>query len=121
MILQKIIYTHPDLLPRFCKINLSNTKNSAGIFFPGLINLLWLLINVIEDDCQFLGVLMRLSTRCEICRNVEMFTMKNNTIIVIWFLCDVQNYAESEVGIILFNLHNLSHRTLPHSINYVLV
>ena len=53
--------------------------------------------------------------------NVEMFTMKNNTIIVTWFLCDVQNYAESEVGIILFNLHNLSHRTLPHSIDYVLV
>ena len=25
-----------------------------------------LIINVIEDDSQFLGVLMRLSTRCEI-------------------------------------------------------
>ena len=26
--------------------------------------------------------------------NVEMFTMKNNAIIVIWFLSDVQNYAD---------------------------
>ena len=26
--------------------------------------------------------------------NVEMFTIKNNTIIVIWFLCDAQNYAD---------------------------
>ena len=59
-------------LARFCKVNLSNAKHSAGIFFPCLINLRWLRaimalnINVIEDDCQFLGVLMRLSTRCEI-------------------------------------------------------
>ena len=27
-------------------------------------------------------------------KNVEMFTMKNNIIIVIWFLYDVQNYAD---------------------------
>ena len=26
--------------------------------------------------------------------NVEMFKMKNNTITVIWFLYDVQNYAD---------------------------
>ena len=38
---KRLVYTHPDLLARFCKINLSNAKNSAGIFFPGLINLRW--------------------------------------------------------------------------------
>ena len=30
-------------------------------------------INVIEDDCQFLGVLMRLSTRCEIWLTLGLF------------------------------------------------
>ena len=53
---------------------------------------------------------------------VEMFKTKNNTIIVIWFLyiwCAELRW--SEVGIILFNLYNLSHRTLPHSIIYALV
>ena len=27
-------------------------------------------------------------------KKVDVFTMKNNTIIVIWFLYDVQNYAD---------------------------
>ena len=51
---------------------------------------------------------------------VEMFKTKNNTIIVIWFLyiwCAELRW--SEVGIILFNLHNLSHRTLPHEKNEI--
>ena len=30
-------------------------------------------INVIEDDCQFLGVLMRLSTQCEIWFTLGLF------------------------------------------------
>ena len=30
-------------------------------------------INVIEDDCQFLGVLMRLSTRCKIWFTLGLF------------------------------------------------
>ena len=33
------IYTHPDLLAKFCKVNLSNTKNLGRIYIPGLINL----------------------------------------------------------------------------------
>ena len=61
---KRLFYTHPDLLARFCKVNLSNAKKF------GLINQRWsraiILINVIEDDCQFLGVHMRLSTRCKI-------------------------------------------------------
>ena len=36
---KRLVYTHPDLLGRFCKVNLSNAKNSCLIFFPGLINL----------------------------------------------------------------------------------
>ena len=52
------------------EVNLSNAKNSAWFFFPGLINLgdqePLCLLNVIEDDCYFLGVHMRLSTRCKI-------------------------------------------------------
>ena len=31
-------------------------------------------INVIKDDCQFLDVLMRLSTRCEIWFTPGLFT-----------------------------------------------
>ena len=36
---ERLVYTHPDLLARFCKVNLSNAKNSCLILFPGLINL----------------------------------------------------------------------------------
>ena len=62
----------PDLLARICKVNLSNAKKFSLICFPricfrGLIYCdqepLWLL-NVIEDGCYFLGVHIRLSTRC---------------------------------------------------------
>ena len=60
---KRLVYTNPDLLASFCKVNLSNAKNRPN-FFSGLINLRWL--NVIEDDCQFLGVYTRLSTWCKI-------------------------------------------------------
>ena len=66
---KRLLYTSPDLLARFCKVNMSNGKNSAWFCLPGLIYCdqepLWLL-NVIEDDCYFLGVHIRLSTRCKI-------------------------------------------------------
>ena len=63
----RLVYTSPDLLARFCKVNLSNAKTSASFVFqefvfPGLIYCdqepLWL--------CYFLGVHIRLSTRCKI-------------------------------------------------------
>ena len=66
---KRLVYTHPDLLARFCKVNLSNAKNLVWFFFPGLINLRWsraIIINVIEDDYQFLGVHIRLSIRWSI-------------------------------------------------------
>ena len=66
---KRLVYTSPDLLARFCTVNMSNGKNSAWFCLPGLIYCdqepLWLL-NVIEDDCYFLGVHIRLSTRCKI-------------------------------------------------------
>ena len=34
---KRLVYTHPDLLVRFCKINLSSAKKLGLIFFPGLI------------------------------------------------------------------------------------
>ena len=65
---KRLVYTSPDLLARFCKVNLSNAKNSAWfgfqyiICFPGLIYCdqepLWL--------CCFLGVHIRRSTRRKI-------------------------------------------------------
>ena len=71
---KRLVYTSPDLLARFCKVNLSNAKKFGLICFPricfrGLIYCdqepLWLL-NVIEDVCYFLGVhIFRLSTRCK--------------------------------------------------------
>ena len=66
----------PDLLARLCKVNLSNAKKIGLIFFPGLINLTvpLRLLNVIEDDCYFLGVHMRLSTRCKILFTLGLFT-----------------------------------------------
>ena len=30
---KRLLYTPPDLLARFCKVNLSNTKNLACFFF----------------------------------------------------------------------------------------
>ena len=64
---KRLVYTSPDLLARFCKVNLSNAKTSASFVFqefvfPGLIYCdqepLWL--------CYFLGVHIRLLTRCKI-------------------------------------------------------
>ena len=56
---KRLVYTSPDVLARFCKVNLSNGKKFGLICLPGLIYCdqepLWLL-NVIEDDCYFLGV-----------------------------------------------------------------
>ena len=73
-------FTRPhDLLARFCKVNLSNAKYSA--WFPGLIYCdqepLWL---VIEDDCYFLGVHIRLSTRCKI-----KFTLRWTSVCKLFF------------------------------------
>ena len=79
---KRLVYTQPDLLARFCKVNLSNAKKFGlicfpRICFPGLIYCdqepLWLL-NVIEDDCYFLGVHMRLSTRCKILFTLGLFS-----------------------------------------------
>ena len=70
---KRLVYTPPDLLARFCKVNLSNTKKLGLICLPRICfhgqiycdqEPLWLL-NVIEDDCYFLGVQIRLSTRCK--------------------------------------------------------
>ena len=70
---KRLVYTPPDLLPRICKVNLSNAEKFGlicfpRIFFRGLIYCdqepLWLL-NVIEDVSYFLGVHIRLSTRCK--------------------------------------------------------
>ena len=68
---KRLVCTHPDLLARICK--LVELKKFGlicfpRICFPGLIYCdqepLWLL-NVIEDDCYFLGVHTRLSSRCK--------------------------------------------------------
>ena len=64
---KRLVYTSPNLLAGFCKVNLSNAKTSASFVFqefvfPGLIYCdqepLWL--------CYFLGVHIRLLTRCKI-------------------------------------------------------
>ena len=34
---KRLFYTSPDLLARFCKVNLSNAKKFRLICFPGLI------------------------------------------------------------------------------------
>ena len=73
---KRLVCTSPDLLARFCIINCKLVERKKlglicfpRICFPGLIYCdqepFWLL-NVIEDDCYFLGVHIRLSTRCKI-------------------------------------------------------
>ena len=62
---KRLVHTHPDLLARFCKLNLIVKRKKIWpdlvicfprICFPGLIYCdqepLWLL-NVVEDDCYF--------------------------------------------------------------------
>ena len=69
---KRLAYTSPDLLARLCKL-VERKKFGLICFlricFPGLIYCdrepLWLL-NVIEDDCYFLGLNVRLLTRCKI-------------------------------------------------------
>ena len=34
---KRLVYTHPDLLARFCKVNLSNAKNSAWFVFQEFV------------------------------------------------------------------------------------
>ena len=57
---KRLAHTSPDLLARFCKENLSNVKNSAWFVFLMYCDRepLWL--------CYFLGVHIRLSSRCKI-------------------------------------------------------
>ena len=71
---EMLVYTHPELLARFLLSKLVERKKFGLTCFPrirflGLIyrdqELLWLL-NVIEDDCYFLGAYIRLSIRCKI-------------------------------------------------------
>ena len=53
---KRLVYTSPDLLARFCKVNLLNAKNSASFVFLMYCEQepLWL--------CYFLGVHIRLSS-----------------------------------------------------------
>ena len=82
-----MVYTHPDLLARFCKVEFSKAKKIQPVFFCFVLfcflfskaeliygdqEPLWLL-NVIEDDCHVLGVHIRLSTRCKICFTLGLF------------------------------------------------
>ena len=59
--------------PQICwLVNLSNAKNSAWFFSRPDQEPLWLL-NVIEDDCYFLGVHIKPSTRCKIWFSLALF------------------------------------------------
>ena len=71
---EMLVYTHPELLARFCRENLSKAKIRPDLFSKKSFSrpviycdqeLLWLL-NVIGDDCYFLGVYIQLSIRCNI-------------------------------------------------------
>ena len=73
--INRLVYTPPDLLVRFCKVNFSKAKNSACFVFQAL-NLLWSrviitwLLNVIEDIYLIIYYIY-LITRC------RMFHSKN--------------------------------------------
>ena len=79
-----LAYTSPDLLARFCKVNLTNTKNPAWFFILAslldkgmqpinykcvkLANLLWSRAIMALDSSKVIaiGVHIRLLTRCKI-------------------------------------------------------
>ena len=69
-------FTRPRLIGKILYSKLVERKKFGLICFPGLIYCdqepLWLL-NVIEDDCYFLGVHIRLSTRCKIWFTLGLF------------------------------------------------
>ena len=62
---KRLVYTSPDLWARFVKQTCRTQKIRPDLFFYCDQEPLWLL-NVIEDDCYFLGVHIRLSARYEI-------------------------------------------------------
>ena len=78
---KRLDYTPPDLLARFCKSKVVERKKFGLIWFPRICfpGLIYCdqeplcLFNVIEDDCYFLGVHRRLSTRCKIWFTLGLF------------------------------------------------
>ena len=74
---KRLVYTHPDLLTRFYKVNLSNAKKLAWVFLP-LINLRWSrAIMALKCDRRWLPVFkvhIRLSTRCKIWFTLGLFS-----------------------------------------------
>ena len=61
---KRLVYTPPDFVKQTCRKQKIRSDLFSKNFFPGLIYChqepLWLL-NVIEDDCYFLGLHIRLS------------------------------------------------------------
>ena len=118
---KRLVYTSPDLLARFCKINCKLVERKTfGLIcfprscFPGLIYCdqgpLWLL-NVIEDDCYFWGVHIRLSTRCKI-----KFTLSLDCLQIIFSLKSLRLSLKShECALKLTDLWNTS---LLFDLNY---
>ena len=93
-------FTRPQICWQdFVKLKLSNAKNSAwfvskNLFSPGLIYCYQeplCLFNVIEEDCYFLGVHIRLSTRCKIWftlrLSVNYFSLKPLSLSLKWHEC----------------------------------
>ena len=78
---KRLVYTPPDLLANFVKFKTCRTPKIRPDFFSKNLfsrliycdqEPLWLL-NVIEDDCYFLGVHIRLSTGCKIWFTLGLF------------------------------------------------
>ena len=75
---KRLVYTPPDLLARFCKSKVVERKKFGLICFQEFVFQICdqkplCLFNVIEDDCYFLGVHIRLSTRCKIWFTLGLF------------------------------------------------
>ena len=75
---KRLVYTPPDLLARFCKSKVVERKKIDPICFQEFVFQVCdqeplCLFNVIEDDCYFLGVHIRLSTRCKIWLTLGLF------------------------------------------------
>ena len=113
----------PTFVGNILQSTLVERKKFGLIFFPGLINLRWSRAIMafkcdVEDDCQFLGVHMRLSTRCNIWFTLGLFAnyfsleLLSLSLKVTWMCSKVNWIVERQVYCLIWIINLLMGASL---------
>ena len=78
---KRLVCTHPDLLARLCKVNLSKAKNSTRFVFQ-----------------EFVFHWIWLSTRCKICFTLKSLSLTLKVTWITWITLKV-NYPQSHMNV----------------------